>query len=298
MDPDPDRRTVGSLFVLCSAVCFGSLGVLGEVAFSAGLSVTATLALRFAVGTGVVWGGLLVVRAATASAPPLRLPAREAGVALALGGVGYAGLSLGYFVGVERMSAGLAAVLLYTYPLFVVALAAVLLDERVGPRTVAAAVATLAGVTLVSWTGTAAFDPVGAAATVGGAACYAVYIVAGRAVLDAVDERTLTAYVVPATAVSLAAVGWATGSLALPATTAGWGAVVALGVVATGVAMFAFFAGLKRVGASRTGVLSTVEPATAVALGAAFLDERVTPAVLVGGALILAGVVVVRTAGE
>ena len=294
-----DRRTVGTLFVLCSGVCFGTLGVLGETAFRAGLSVPSALALRFGVGTVVVWGGLLAVRALRpGSHPPVRLPVREAAVAVGLGAVGYTGLSLGYFVGVERMSAGLAAVLLYTYPLFVVALAAAFLDEPVGPRTLAAAALTLAGVALVSGTGTAAFDPMGAAATVGAALCYAVYIVVGRVALDSTDERTLTAYVVPAAAASLALVGWTTDSLSLPTTPAGWSAVAGLGVVATGVAMFAFFAGLKRVGASRAGVLSTVEPATAVALGALFLDERVTPAVVAGGALILVGVVTVQTAAD
>ncbi|WP_313691490.1 DMT family transporter [Halorarum halobium] len=294
-----DSRTVGTLFVLLSAACFGTLGVLGELAFRAGLSVPAALTLRFLVGGAVVWAGLGVHRLLVPdTSPVLRLPTRDAAVAVALGAVGYAGVSYGFFVGVERTSAGLAAVLLYTYPLFVVALAATVLDERVGGRTVAAAVLTLAGVGLVSWTGAATFDAVGAAATLAAAVLYAGYITTSRVALRTADERVLTAYVAPAAAASMGLVGAATGSLSLPTTRVGWAVILALGTVATALAIFAFFAGLKRVGASRAGVISTVEPAVAVVLGAAFLDEAVTPVMLVGAGLILSGVVLIQTARE
>ncbi|QLG29343.1 EamA family transporter [Halorarum halophilum] len=294
-----DSRTVGTLLVLVSAVCFATLGVLGELAFRAGLSVPAALALRFLVGGAVVWAALGTHRLLTSPPHPrLRLPTRDGVVAVALGAVGYAGVSYGFFVGVERTSVGLAAVLLYTYPLFVVALAAAFLDERVGGRTAVAAVLTFAGVGLVSWTGAAAFDPLGAGATLAAALLYACYITASRVALRTADERVLTAYVAPAAAASMGAVGAATGTFSLPTTPFGWGVVLALGTVTTALAIFAFFAGLKRVGASRTGVVSTVEPAVAVALGAAFLGEVITPEMLLGTGLILAGVVLVQTARE
>ncbi|GAA0209949.1 DMT family transporter [Halobaculum roseum] len=294
---DSDR--VGSLLVLASAAAFGTLGVLGEVAFREGLSVPSALALRFVVGSFVVWVGVLGYRATTGGdAPALGLPPREAVTAIALGAVGYAGVSYGFFVGVERMSAGLAAVILYTYPLFVVALAAAFLDERVGLRTGVAAGLTLSGVVLISWTGAGAFDPLGAAATLAAAGMYAAYIVVSRLTLESADERVLTAYVAPAAAASLALVATATDAVTLPTTATGWGTVVALGVVATAFAMFAFFAGLARVGAGRAGVLSTAEPTVAVALGAAFLGEPVTPAMIAGGVLVIVGVVLVQTAEE
>jgi drug/metabolite transporter (DMT)-like permease len=293
-----DSDTTGSLLVLASAAAFGTLGVLGEVAFRAGLSVPSALALRFAVGSLVVWAGLLAHRVLTDGPhPPLGLPPRETATAVALGAVGYAGVSYGFFVGVKRMTAGLAAVILYTYPLFVVALASTFLDERVGVRTVVAAGLTLTGVVLISWTGMAAFDPVGAAATVGAAALYAAYIVVSRAALESTDERVLTAYVAPAAAASLALVAVATDAATLPATATGWGVVGALGVVATAFAIFAFFAGLRRVGAGRAGVLSTAEPTVAVALGVAVLGEPVAPAMLAGAVLVVGGVVLVQTTG-
>ena len=51
-------------------------------------------------------------------------------------------------------------------------------------------------------------------------------------------------------------------------------AVAGLVVVSTVLAVLAFFAGLKRTGASTTSILSTFEPVVSTALAAAVLGER------------------------
>jgi drug/metabolite transporter (DMT)-like permease len=64
--------------------------------------------------------------------------------------------------------------------------------------------------------------------------------------------------------------------------------------VSTVVAVSAFFAGLRRVGPSEAAILSTFEPVVTVALAYAVLGERLTPAQLAGGALVLAAVVLLQ----
>ena len=56
----------------------------------------------------------------------------------------------------------------------------------------------------------------------------------------------------------------------------------------------AFFAGLKRVGPSEAAILSTAEPVVTVALAFVVLGERLTPAQLLGGALVLGAVVLLQ----
>ena len=53
-----------------------------------------------------------------------------------------------------------------------------------------------------------------------------------------------------------------------------------------------FFAGLKRIGPTTASTLSTFEPIVAVALAAVVLGETITPVQALGGALILAAVVI------
>jgi drug/metabolite transporter (DMT)-like permease len=55
-----------------------------------------------------------------------------------------------------------------------------------------------------------------------------------------------------------------------------------------------FFAGLSRVGPTTASILSTVEPLVTVTLASIVFGERLSGPQLVGGALVLAAVLVLR----
>ena len=282
-----DDARVGALFVLCSGAGFGTLGVLGVVAGDAGLSIPTVLFLRFSLATVVVWAALAV------RGELRRLRGRNLLVGVALGAFGYAAMSGLYFLGLEFMTAGMVGIVLYTYPAFVLVLAAVFLGEPVGRRSVAALGSTLGGVALVTGADPAVADPIGVGIVLLAAAVYATYITASRTTLEDVSAPTLTAHVMPAAAGTFLVIGLATDSLSMPSGVVGWGAVVAIAVVATALPIFAFFAGLSRIGAGPAAILSAVEPVVTVLLGALLLGELVSAAVVVGGGLVLVGVVVV-----
>ncbi len=65
--------------------------------------------------------------------------------------------------------------------------------------------------------------------------------------------------------------------------------LAALGVICTALAFVAFLELIREVGPTRATVFTYVNPAVAVAAGAIFLDERLTPGILASFALILAG---------
>jgi drug/metabolite transporter (DMT)-like permease len=66
-------------------------------------------------------------------------------------------------------------------------------------------------------------------------------------------------------------------------------AVLVLGAVCTALAFLIFFQLIAEVGATRSTVITYVNPAVAVLLGAAVLDERLTLATGIGFALIILG---------
>ncbi|WP_254546029.1 EamA family transporter [Halomarina pelagica] len=290
-----DDETVGAALVTCSAVGFGTLAVLGEYAFAAGLNVASVLALRFSIATALVWPLLLVARSRAGDLASLRLRGRTLAIAVLLGLVGYTGQSALFFLGLRYLTAGMTTIVLYTYPVFVLLLSATVLDESLTRRDLVALPLALGGVLLVTGADPAGVDPTGVLIVLGSAVVYSLYIVVSRVALDATDGVVLSAYVMPAAALSFLALGGATGRLALPESRLGWAAVLGIAVLATVLPVSTFFLGLRRIGPSRTGIVSTVEPAVAVALGALLLDEPVTLATLVGGVLVLAGVVLVQT---
>ncbi len=65
--------------------------------------------------------------------------------------------------------------------------------------------------------------------------------------------------------------------------------LAALGVICTALAFVAFLELIREVGPTRATVFTYVNPAVAVAAGALFLDEHLTPAIAASFALILAG---------
>jgi uncharacterized membrane protein len=77
----------------------------------------------------------------------------------------------------------------------------------------------------------------------------------------------------------------------VPATA--WPSVFAIGFLASFLAIQAFYAGARRVGAAQAALLSTVEPAIIVTLAWVFLGQRLEPIQFVGAGLIMVSVVVV-----
>ena len=68
-----------------------------------------------------------------------------------------------------------------------------------------------------------------------------------------------------------------------------WWSVLGLAVICTGVAFVAFFALIAEVGPSRATLITFVNPAVAITLGAVFLSERITLSTIGGFALVLTG---------
>jgi drug/metabolite transporter (DMT)-like permease len=96
-------------------------------------------------------------------------------------------------------------------------------------------------------------------------------------------------------AVSLASVtvvyaplAWLARPAVAPPAKAVW-AVLGLATVCTGLAFVVFFALIAAIGPDRATLITFVNPAVAVVLGAVVLDERITAATVVGFALVLAG---------
>ncbi|MBV7548261.1 EamA family transporter [Pseudomonas sp. PDM26] len=69
-----------------------------------------------------------------------------------------------------------------------------------------------------------------------------------------------------------------------------WLSLLYLGVLGSALAYIAYYDGIRKIGATRSGVFIALNPLTAVLLGALLLDEPLTLAMCLGGGLILAGI--------
>jgi drug/metabolite transporter (DMT)-like permease len=288
----PEHRATGGALCLLSAAAFGTLGIFGKLASDAGASITSTLFVRFSVAALVF---AVVLRLTGGWARVRALPRSVVLTGLAMGAVGYSLQSGLYFAAIERLDVSLVALLLYTYPAFVTVAALVLGRTLFSLRTAVALTVASAGLVLVLLAaGTGAFDLGGALLALAASVTYTTYILISDRIIGAVDPFALAALVLTGATASFAVAGLATGSLDLRLSGEAWLWLVLIALVSTVVAVSAFFAGLRRVGPSEAAILSTFEPVVTVALAFAVLGERLAPAQLLGGALVLGAVVLLQ----
>lgn len=274
-------RLVGVGFALLSATAFGVMPVLTKIVYEDGVGAVGVLSLRFTLAA--------LVLLALAVARGERLPSGRGLVQLALlGGVGYAVEAACYFSALERIGAGLTALLLYFYPALVVVLAALVLGVR--PRAVGLACVAAATVgTLLTVGPVQSGQLVGVLLGLGAALSYAVYVVGSSQVAAGAGPLGTAAVVMGACAV-VYDVAALTTRAAVPQSGRGWLALLGVALIGTVVAVSAFFAALARLGPSDTAVVSTVEPVVSIGVAALVLGERLGPLQVAGGVLVLAAV--------
>ena len=285
--------TTGVIACLASAAAFGAMGVFGKLAYDEGATVGTLLATRFVLAAALFW----LVLAWSGRAGSLRsLTARDAGLALALGAVGYGAQAGGYFAALERLDASLLSLLVYTFPVMVTVTAIALGREPASRRTAGSLVLASAGLVLVLVGAAAgALDALGTALGLGAAVVYSAYILISQGVAERMGPLALGTLVCTGAAATLTLTGLAGGDLdpgGVSATGFLW--LAGLALVSTVGAIALFFAGLRRVGPAAASILSTLEPVMTVALAFAIFGESLGPAQLAGGALVLLAVLAVR----
>lgn len=281
----PDRAALG---LVLAAACWG-LGTVVSKRAVAEMPPLSLLAIQLAASVVVV---LALMRLGRRAAP--RTPAPEALARLGLLNPGLA-YALG-LIGLTQISASLSVLLWAVEPVLILALAAVLLRERVGPAFVGLSAAALAGMLLVLYEpGTSGSLP-GILISLAGVGCCAIYTVATRRWLAGADGtlEVVVAQQAHALAFALAAIAVvqlvAPPASPLPASTAGWLSAIGSGILYYGAAYVLYLDGLRRTTASAAAASFYLIPVFGVAGAMAFLGERLGPVEWLGAGIVVAAV--------
>lgn len=227
------------------------------------------------------------------------LSRRDWAAIAALGFVGYYAASFLDFVGLQYVGAGLGRLILFLYPTLVLVLSFAFLGHRPGSRQLAALAISYAGIALVvsnllGAAGEGGLFLLGVALVFGSALCYAVYLVAGSAMVQRVGSMRFTAYtmLVSTAPVALQFIALEPRSaLDLPA--AVWWYAIIMASVSTVLPVFLQAEALKRIGANQFALIGAVGPVSTAAMGAIGLEEPLTGLQAAGGALVIFGVLLV-----
>ncbi len=285
-----NKDAVGSLLVLLAGILWGSMGLFVRRLSALGFDSIQITAGRLGFAALLFWLLLLLRRPKEERA--IRL--RDLPLFLGLGLASILFFTVCYFAAIAIMPLSTAAILLYTSPIWVTLLSALLFHERLTAAKLIALGMAFGGCVLVSGLG-GGLTLRGLLLGLGAGLGYGLYSILGSIALRHYSPYTVTAWTFliagigalcicrPAEMLSLV------GDSASPAGTVLFFLLTAF--VTAVIPFLSYTLGLRSVEAGKAAILATVEPMVASLLGVLVFREALSLSALLGILLILGAVV-------
>lgn len=276
------------------AFCWGGAFIGGRIA-TAEFAPAAAALWRYVIATIA----LVIVAFALERGLP-RLDGRQWLAVLLLGATGVVLFNLCFMFGLARVPASRGALIMALNPALTLLGASLLLRERLTRNKMLGIVIALLGVSVVLGHGNPAdlfrgSVGIGEVILFGCPLSWAAYTLIARQSLPGMSAIAVTTYAALAGTVMLAIGNAATGELAPPAASLhAWGAIAFVGIFGTALAFVWFYDGVRAIGPARTAVFINLVPVAAIVLGVVVLGEPLEASMLVGGALVVAGVLLLN----
>ena len=202
-----------------------------------------------------------------------------------------------YFTVIEISQASVAVVLLYTSPIFIMLLSALLFREKITGRKLLALVMTFAGCVLVAGLlgGSYTLSPAVILLGLGSGLFYGLYTIFGSVALRKYDTRTVTLYTflfATLGGVAICRPHEAVRAMAAQPESLLW--CLGMALVSTVAPYLLYTYGLSYMSNGRAAILVTVEPLVGALLGILAYHEPANPAKLLGMALIFGAVILLN----
>ena len=273
-----------------------------------GTFIATKIALQEVSPATVVWlrfgMGVIVLGIAVALRKQFAIPERNEWLYFAL--LGFIGVTFHQWLqanGLVTAQATTTAWIVATTPIFIALLGWLVLKEKLGWLKVGGIALAALGVLLIVSNGNLGALFAGKVGTIGdlliliSAPNWAIYTVLSRRELARHPAARLMFYVMLLgwlfTNIWIFGFGPGISEIAR-LTFKGWSAILILGVFGSGLAYIAYYDALQVVPASQLGVFLNIEPLVTTLLAASLLSEPITVIVLLGGAIIIAGIYLVN----
>src|SRR6185437_12040490 len=280
----------GAALVVASALAFALDGPMAQAAYQQGLDPAAFGFWRALAGA-VVLGGFLATRPRSGVLAGIRRMRRAAGIRLALAALAGLGLNLALFQAFARLPVAVAVAAFGCYPLLVAAWEAASRQRPAGAvRLGLATVAVIGLVLLIRPNPSVSVPAAGLLLALLAAVLHAAYIVLSRDGWGEIGDGAATFLIVATAAAGLGVLAAVTrpATMLAPGTDLRLTTLLLLeGALAGAAAPLLFLAGLRRIGATQTAVLSLCEPLAATLLAAVMLSQLPAPVQLLGAALLV-----------
>ena len=279
----PSNNLTGILLAVSSALGFSTLALWGKFAVRLGFDSSSLNVYRF----------LLAALVLLALGFGRRTPRALIGKLL-LFGIWYASNTWLYFQALGKISASVATVLVYLAPTFVIVIRWALGNRPNSRQLQALGLVSIGLLVIVGLPGPRDANAFGLLLAAGAGAFYGAYLVASERWLGDVEPMQQTTFNGFGTALGFAVFALLGGGLEFPSNLNQWGLVAGIVTFSTLIALPTLFASIKRIGAARASILSSLEPVFATLLAWFVLGESPSSSNVIGGLLILSGAILAQ----
>ncbi len=291
-----DRRSLitGYLLVAAGSAMFSSKAIFIKLAYLERYDSLLILAWRmvFALPVFLVVGAVALARRKAEGKP---MPRRNAVLgAIGIGLIGYYLAMVLDFAGLLYVTAQLERLALFTYPIFLIFLGAAFFGMRLTASSLMAALITYLGLAVVfvsDFSMGGANVTLGTLLVLGAAVSFALYQLMAKRYIGEMGSTLFTSVALSAAAVTtLAHVFIVRGALDTSMSAHYFMLAAGIGILATVLPSFFVNAGLARIGAASTAIISNVSPLLTIYFAVVLLGEEFTLPHAVGTALVVGGV--------
>lgn len=290
-------KKMAPVFVLSAGTLWGLMGIFVRKLGTFGFSPLQIACLRILFGAALF---LLITGCYRRELLKIRL--RDVGLFLGMGLLSLLLFTVCYFTTINLASLSVAAILLYTSPIWVMLLSALCFREKITGRKLLCAAMAFGGCVLVSGMGSAtSLSPMVIVTGLLSAVGYGLYSIFGTFALRKYQPLTVTTYAFlfgslgafvlckPSEIIIIIASAPNPGGLVL---------LLAVTAFVTAVLPYLLYTvGLSHMRASAAAIMASIEPVVATAAGALVFGEALTIPAFIGIALVLGAIVVLNAKG-
>ena len=268
------RKAVGILNGAIAAASYGTNPLFALPLFAAGVGVNSVLFYRYAIAVVIYGIWLKFVKKVS-----LKITQKEFFPIFFLSML-FSFSSLTLFQAFKYIAAGIACTILFIYPVIVAIIMAIFFKEKITKTVISAILLTSFGIVLLyNGKDGVTLNLQGVLLVLSSALLYALYIVGVKNIkpVKHIKPDKLSFYIM--------FFGLSVYIYNLFA--------IALAVFPTIISLETITVSIKLVGSTITAILGALEPLTAIFFGVVFFHEELTPRIIAGVALILAGVILI-----
>lgn len=287
-------RKLAPVFVLSAGTLWGMMGIFVRKLGTYGFSSLQIACLRILFGAALFLAITGIFRREL-----LKIRFRDVGLFLGMGLLSLLLFTVCYFTTINLASLSVAAILLYTSPIWVMLMSAICFREKITGRKLLCAAMAFGGCVLVSGIGSAAsLSPVVIVTGLLSAVGYGLYSIFGTFALEKYQPLTVTTYAFLFGAAGAAILCKPAEIITVISSAPNPAGLVLLLIVTafvTAVLPYLLYTvGLSHMRASAAAIMASIEPVIATAAGALVFGEALTMPAFAGIALVLGAIVVLN----